>query len=333
LLATIGAHHVRSGLVAGTDASTHAALAGLLRVTAWEDTDRRCVSTDGDSHSRWTISGDAADVHGCSVRHGLVLSRRLVRSDVGAASGDVQLAPRVRGSLDALMPMAVSLPSLGGDGCIHLSVRAVGINFRDVLNVLGMYPGDPGAPGSDCAGVNRRTGEALFGLASGALGTCVVAPAAMLAPMPASLTFEEASTTPTAFVTCAVGLVQGAGLRSCTAVLIHASSGGVGQAACQMVTAVGALAMGSAGSERKRRAARVLGVAHVSTSRGVQFAEHAMVCTRGAGVGVVLNSLTSPGFVAASLAQLGAGGRLLEIGKRDVWGLRRVGQEDRTSVV
>ena len=30
---------------------------------------------------------------------------------------------------------------------------AVGLNFRDVLNVLGMYPGDPGNPGSDCAGI------------------------------------------------------------------------------------------------------------------------------------------------------------------------------------
>ena len=29
--------------------------------------------------------------------------------------------------------------------------RAWGLNFRDVLNVLGMYPGDPGDPGGDCA--------------------------------------------------------------------------------------------------------------------------------------------------------------------------------------
>ena len=35
---------------------------------------------------------------------------------------------------------------------VTLTVAAVGLNFRDVLNVLGLYPGDPGAPGSDCAG-------------------------------------------------------------------------------------------------------------------------------------------------------------------------------------
>ncbi len=32
-------------------------------------------------------------------------------------------------------------------GTVRLAVLAVGLNFRDVLNVLGMYPGDPGPPG------------------------------------------------------------------------------------------------------------------------------------------------------------------------------------------
>jgi NADPH:quinone reductase-like Zn-dependent oxidoreductase len=43
-------------------------------------------------------------------------------------------------------------------GEVLLSVKAVGINFRDVLNVLGMYPGDPGAPGSDAVGVVMAAG-------------------------------------------------------------------------------------------------------------------------------------------------------------------------------
>jgi NADPH:quinone reductase-like Zn-dependent oxidoreductase len=42
---------------------------------------------------------------------------------------------------------------------VLLAVKAVGINFRDVLNVLGMYPGDPGAPGSDVAGVVMAKGK------------------------------------------------------------------------------------------------------------------------------------------------------------------------------
>ena len=44
---------------------------------------------------------------------------------------------------------------------VLLSVRAVGLNFRDVLNVLGMYPGDPGEPGGDVAGIVAAVGSAV----------------------------------------------------------------------------------------------------------------------------------------------------------------------------
>ena len=41
---------------------------------------------------------------------------------------------------------------------MQVAVRAVGLNFRDVLNCLGMYPGDPGPPGADCAGTVLAVG-------------------------------------------------------------------------------------------------------------------------------------------------------------------------------
>lgn len=50
---------------------------------------------------------------------------------------------------------------------LQVTVRAVGLNFRDVLNVLGMYPGDPGPPGSDCAGVVEAVGPGVSLLAPG----------------------------------------------------------------------------------------------------------------------------------------------------------------------
>ncbi len=34
---------------------------------------------------------------------------------------------------------------------VQVRVEAAGLNFRDVLNVLGLYPGDPGPIGGDCA--------------------------------------------------------------------------------------------------------------------------------------------------------------------------------------
>ena len=50
---------------------------------------------------------------------------------------------------------------------MQVTVRAVGLNFRDVLNVLGMYPGDPGAPGADSAGVVAQVGLAVSHLQQG----------------------------------------------------------------------------------------------------------------------------------------------------------------------
>lgn len=44
----------------------------------------------------------------------------------------------------------------------QVAVRAVGLNFRDLLNVLGMYPGDPGLPGGDCAGIITALGPGAY---------------------------------------------------------------------------------------------------------------------------------------------------------------------------
>ena len=60
----------------------------------------------------------------------------------------MQLTPSPRGSLGSLAPQKLD-PSLGTAGMVMLQVMSVGLNFRDVLNVLGAYPGDPGPPGDD----------------------------------------------------------------------------------------------------------------------------------------------------------------------------------------
>ena len=60
----------------------------------------------------------------------------------------------------AVEPLPVSIES--GDlnaGEVRLRVHAVSLNFRDVLNVLGEYPGDPGPPGGDSAGSVAATSE------------------------------------------------------------------------------------------------------------------------------------------------------------------------------
>ena len=66
-----------------------------------------------------------------------------------------------RGAISNLYIEAqTEVPPLGEDGVL-VSVHAVGLNFRDVLNVLGEYPGDPGPPGLDVSGVVEAAPDGL----------------------------------------------------------------------------------------------------------------------------------------------------------------------------
>eukprot|EP01053_Blabericola_migrator_P011634 Blabericola_migrator_1__11633@NODE_6_length_26506_cov_44_936268_g5_i0_p1_GENE_NODE_6_length_26506_cov_44_936268_g5_i0NODE_6_length_26506_cov_44_936268_g5_i0_p1_ORF_typecomplete_len7931_score1366_80ketoacylsynt/PF00109_26/5_6e73ketoacylsynt/PF00109_26/1_5e75ketoacylsynt/PF00109_26/1_2e70ketoacylsynt/PF00109_26/3_7e59Ketoacylsynt_C/PF02801_22/5_4e33Ketoacylsynt_C/PF02801_22/5_1e43Ketoacylsynt_C/PF02801_22/2e38Ketoacylsynt_C/PF02801_22/2e24Acyl_transf_1/PF00698_21/5e55Acyl_transf_1/PF00698_21/6_9e7 len=93
---------------------------------------------------------------------------------------------------------------------IEIAVLAVGLNFRDVLNVMDLYPGDPGLPGADCAGIVARIGpgcsrfkpgDAVFGLAAGSLKSFVTTSMWLVGHMPEDWSFEEASALPVAQVT------------------------------------------------------------------------------------------------------------------------------------
>ena len=107
----------------------------------------------------------------------------------------------------------------------------------------------------------------------------------------------------------------------CTA---RSAAGGVGLAAIQVVQSLGAKLYATAGSPAKRSLLRSLGVEHVVNSRAPDFASD---LAHVSGVDVVLNSLTSPGMVAGSVAGVRLGGHFVEISKRDIWSPARLAQE------
>ena len=139
--------------------------------------------------------------------------------------------------------------------------------------------------------------------------------------MPAS--FEEAATIPTVFITVDSAFRQAAAVRPSDRVLVHGAAGGVGLAAIQMVAALGGSTIATAGSSNKRTLVRSLGARHVLGSRDTAFVSK---LAEVGGATVALNSLTSSGMVAGSLAALNAGGRFVEISKRDIWSAARVAQ-------
>ena len=230
------------------------------------------------------------------------------------------------GSFDNLVLKPVSPRPLAPDE-VRLRILAAGINFRDVLTVLGMYPGDAPPLGVECAGVvtevgdavdGFRTGERVFGFAPGSLGTEVTVPAAFLAPTPQRMRAEDAAGVAVAFSTAYYGLCRLAGLRAGERVLIHAAAGGVGLAAVQLALRCGAEVFATAGSPAKRAMLRELGVVAAMDSRSVAFSNEILSATGGEGVDVILNSLSGE-FIRAGLRALKPGGCFLEIGKRGIW--------------
>ncbi|MEO8057466.1 MAG: type I polyketide synthase [Burkholderiales bacterium] len=257
---------------------------------------------------------------------------RLVRSEpLAALSTPWRLEASRAGSLDGLarVPMARRDP---GAGEVEIEVAAAGLNFRDVLSALGMYPGAAGPVGGECAGVVSRVGAGVTALAPGddvmafargSFASHVVVRDSFVLRRPAGLSVAGAASTPIAFLTALYALQRLAGLKRGERILIHAAAGGVGLAAVQVAQRLGAEVYATAGSPAKREFLAALGVRHLMDSRSLDFAEQLRVATRGEGVHVVLNALAGD-FIGASVAALASGGRFVEMGKRDIWSAKRM---------
>jgi acyl transferase domain-containing protein/NADPH:quinone reductase-like Zn-dependent oxidoreductase len=239
-----------------------------------------------------------------------------------------KLTVATRGSLDALKVEPATRRELRA-GSVEIAVHAAGLNFREVMNVLGMVTGQLG---SECAGRIVGVGEGVKGLTEGdeviafvpgSHDGYVIADARLVVRQPVNLNAVQSATLPTAFLTSAYTLVNVARIRPGDRVLIHGGTGGVGLAAVQIAQRAGAEIFATAGSEPKRAYLRELGVQHIFDSRTLDFSEKILEITGGQGVDIVLNSLAGD-FIAASFSALGCGGRFIELGKRDLWSQERV---------
>ncbi|BBZ66357.1 putative polyketide synthase [Mycolicibacterium insubricum] len=319
-----------------------AALWGLGRTTINEEPALRAklVDCDGSPEAVTALAGLLAtpvNEPEIAVRQGKLLASRLLpwaRSGHLSVprAGDFVLAPTERGAIDnlRLTETEVAAPD---PGYVQVRVEAAGLNFRDVLNVLGLYPGDPGPIGGDFAGVVTQIGDGVtgvevgqrvYGSMQGAFASRFNVPGQFLAPIPDGVSAVEAATIPAAALTVRLAF-DWAQLRPGDKVLIHAASGGVGLAAVQMAQAKGATVFATA-STFKRATLRKLGVKHVYDSRTTDFADQILADTDGAGVDVVLNSLTNEGFIEATLKATAQGGRFAEIAKRDIWSAEQMAE-------
>jgi len=89
-------------------------------------------------------------------------------------------------------------------------------------------------------------------------------------------------------------------------------------AAVSIATMIGARIYTTAGSQAKRDLLFGMGVEYVGDSRSLDFADEIMSATGGYGVDVVLNSLSGEA-IRRGVQILAAGGRFIELGKKDVY--------------
>ncbi len=127
-------------------------------------------------------------------------------------------------------------------GQVRISVRAAGLNFRDVTVALGLLPGERSI-GIEGAGVITETGpqvtglmpgDRVLGLFDGAFGPVAVADHQALARIPDGWSFARAASVPVAFITAYQCLAEVARVRPGERVVVHAAAGGVGLAALQL---------------------------------------------------------------------------------------------------
>jgi acyl transferase domain-containing protein/acyl carrier protein len=315
-----------------------AALWGLGRTIVNEEPALRCrlVDYDGSEEAVHSLAGllgaptSPLQEPELAFRQGKFLASRLLqwsRSGHLAVprATDYVLAPIERGAIDNLRLTQAEVPP-PDDGYVQVRVEAAGLNFRDVLNVLGLYPGDPGPIGGDFSGIvtqlgsgvtGLEVGQRVFGFMQGAFSSRFNVPVQLLAPVPDAVSAVAAATIPAAALTARLAF-DWAQLRPGDRVLIHAASGGVGLAAIQMAQQHGAIVFATA-STYKRATLRKLGVEYIYDSRTTDFADQILADTDGAGVDVVLNSLTNEGFVEATVRATAQNGRFAEIAKRDIW--------------
>src|SRR5712692_1133873 len=163
-------------------------------------------------------------------------------------------------------------------GQVLLRARAVGVNFADLLQRMGIYPGTPKPPfipGFEVAGIVEQVssstqppapdlapGARVVALAMfSAYAERVAVPAHLVFRLPDDVPFAEAAAIPVNYLTAYHSMFAMGNLQAGDRILIHGAAGGVGIAAVQLAKARGLGIFGTAGPA-KQEYLRKIGVDH-----------------------------------------------------------------------
>lgn len=209
---------------------------------------------------------------------------------------------------------------------VEIEVKAVGLNFRDIMVSMGQLTDD--FLGCECSGVitqvgtnvkHLQVGDRVATWTLGAYCSYLRNPGALVQPIPLNMEYHVAASIPIVYCTAYYGLLEIARLHRGEIVLIHAAAGGVGQAAITLAQHIGAEIFVTVGTmEKKKHVIDTYGIPedHIFSSRDLTFADGIKRMTRN-GVDVVLNCLSGEAL-KSTWACIAPFGRFIEIGKKDI---------------
>ena len=213
------------------------------------------------------------------------------------------------------------------DHSVEVEVKASGINFRDVMTALGQISRFP--LGCECSGVVSAVGKmvedfkagdhVIATVKSGSFSNVIRAQAEEVELIPHDIPFEVGAALPIAYLTAYWAVFKVARLRKDESVLIHAGSGGLGQALISLCQLIGAKIFATVGTLEKKSllmAKYNITEDNIFSSRDSTFYEGIMAMTSGRGVDVIMNSLSGEGL-RLTWNCIAPFGRFVELGKRD----------------
>ena len=205
-------------------------------------------------------------------------------------------------------------------------MRAAALNRGDLGQRAGSYAPNrrlPAIIGWDVAGVieqvgaevtDRQVGQRVVVLVPrGGYAELVRAPAAITVPLPDNVTFEEAASLPSAYLTAWYPLVQVSPVRPGETVLVQAGASGVGVAGIQIGKYLGATVIATAGSDAKVRFCLDYAADHAINYQTHDFVEEVLRITGGRGVDFVLEQVGGD-VLSRSISCLAPHGRLITVG-------------------
>jgi NADPH2:quinone reductase len=206
------------------------------------------------------------------------------------------------GGPEVLDYVDVALPPPGPDQ-VRVKHTAIGVNFIDTYHRSGLYPVPlPATLGGEAAGVVEAVGDGVTNFKSGdRVGYCTVGfvayaeasniPAERLVKLPDGISDEVAAAAMLKGMTAQYLLRRTYPVQAGQTILWHAAAGGVGLIACQWAQHLGAIVIGSVGSDDKVQLAKDNGCSHVLNTRKDDWVTAVREITGGEGVPVVYDSI------------------------------------------